>query len=408
MFSLFLLYIDPGTGSLLFSLFAGISAAFVFLFRSLIIKLKTVIQGKKYFNKNSSMKYVIYCEGSQYWNVFKPVVEQFEKNKTELHYLTSSPDDPFFNIKWNYVKGEYIGEGNKAYSFLNILSARIVLMTTPGLDVYQIKRSKNVRHYSHILHAVTGGITYRLFGLDYFDSVLLTGDFQAADIRCLEKLRGIKEKQLVTVGCTYLDEYSQKISAIKKENNPAFTVLVSPSWGTSALLKRCGEKLLDPLCDSAWRIIIRPHPQSLKSELDVLEKLRERYKNNSNLIWDYDRENINSLFKADIMISDFSGIIFDYMHLFDRPFIYLNQEIDLRPYDADDIDHELWHMETFKKTGVEITENDLPLLKEIINSINEKQSLSSARQKEGNDSWQYRGEAGKRVYDFLTGIVDGN
>ena len=64
-----------------------------------------------------------------------------------------------------------------------MLSAGIVLMTTPGIQVYQLKRSKNVKHYSHIFHSCTDSTMYRLFGLDYFDSVLMTGDYQADDTK---------------------------------------------------------------------------------------------------------------------------------------------------------------------------------------------------------------------------------
>jgi len=361
---LHLLYIDPGTGSALFSILIGAAATVYFLGRALIIKLKVFLSGGKALDDASiDHPFVIYCEGKQYWNVFKPVLEEFEKNKTELLYLTSAQDDPLFETSWNFVKAEFIGEGNRAFARLNMLHAGVCLMTTPGLDVYQLKRSKMVKHYSHILHAPSDVTLYRLFGIDYFDSVLLTGDYQAEDIRTLERQRNISEKKLITVGCTYLDVYAEKIKNLPAEKNHPFTVLVSPSWGSSALLTRYGEKLLDPLSASGWRIIIRPHPQSKKSEAAMLERLQARYKDSSNIEWDYERENIYSLNKADIMISDFSGIIFDYMFLRDKPVLYVSQNFDLRPYDADDLDHELWQFKTVKEAGIELKEDDFPRIR---------------------------------------------
>ena len=400
--NLYLLYIDPGTGSALFSILIGVTAALYFLFHALVIKIKTGFSfGKVSKNAGYGCKYAIYCEGRQYWNVFKPVVEIFEQNKTELRYLTSSKDDPVFDVEWVYVKPEYIGEGNKAFASLNFLSAEIVLMTTPGLDVYQLKRSKGVKHYAHILHAPSDATVYRLFGLDYFDSVLLTGDYQAQDIRFLEKLRALPEKQLVTVGCSYLDVYSQKLEQILAEENHLFTVLVSPSWGASALLTRYGEKLLDPLAACEWRIIIRPHPQSQKSETAMLERLQARYKNRANIVWDFDRDNIFSLVKADIMISDFSGIIFDYMFLRDKPVLYVAHDFDPRPYDADDIDHELWQFKALKEAGIELREEDFQRITEIIENAKDSESLAAARRKARETAWQYQGEAGKNIYDFM-------
>ena len=255
------LYIDPGTGSMLFSILIGAAATLFFLAKALLLKIKLFLSGKKdgKIQLDSSYKpYVIYNEGNQYWNTFKPVVEEFEKRKIPLEYLTSSKTDPIFEQKYNYVKAEFIGEGNTAFAKLNMLSAGIVLMTTPGLQVYQLKRSKNVKHYSHILHMPNDATTYRLFGLDFFDSVLLTGDYQATDIRYLEEKRGITKKELVTVGCPYLDVYKQNIAEIPEEETHPFTVLVSPSWGDVGILKKYGEKLLDPLSKTGWRIIVRP------------------------------------------------------------------------------------------------------------------------------------------------------
>src|SRR5574344_2752110 len=188
MNTLFLpLYIDPGTGSMLFSILIGAAATLFFLGKAAILKLKLFFSGKK--NKNagavdaSYKKYVIYCEGKQYYNVFKPVADEFEQRKIMLTYYTSAKDDPIFDQKYEYVKPEFIGEGNNAFARLNLLSAGVVLMTTPGLQVYQLKRSKNVKHYAHILHGASDATMYRLFGVDYFDSVLLSGEYQKEDIR---------------------------------------------------------------------------------------------------------------------------------------------------------------------------------------------------------------------------------
>lgn len=411
IFTTFLpLYIDPGTGSMLFSILIGAAATVFFLFRALILKIKFFFSGKKDGNAqvDSSYKpYVIYNEGNQYWNTFKPVVEEFEARKIPLEYLTSSKNDPIFEQKYNYVKAEFIGEGNSAFAKLNMLSAGIVLMTTPGLQVYQLKRSKNVKHYSHVLHMPNDATTYRLFGLDFFDSVLLTGDYQATDLRYLEEKRGINKKELVTVGCPYLDVYKQNIANIPEEENHPFTVLVSPSWGDVGLLKKYGEKLLDPLSKTGWRIIVRPHPQSKKSEAEMLEHLTERYKDNKNIVWDYERQNIFSLKKSDIMISDFSGIIFDYTFLCDKPVMYVNAGMDLRPYDAYDLDgKELWQYSVLRKFGTELKEEQFANIKEVIQSVSDSKKLEEARHAAKAEAWMHEGEAGKNIADFMISKVE--
>lgn len=405
----FLLYIDPGTGSMLFSILIGAAATLFFVAKAAWIKLKILLSGKKDGSGivDASYKtYVIYNEGNQYWNVFKPVADEFEKRKIPLMYYTSSKTDPIFDQKYEFVTSEYIGEGNTAFAKLNMLSAGFVLMTTPGLQVYQLKRSKSVKHYSHVLHMPNDATTYRLFGLDYFDSVLLTGDYQKDDIRTLEKNRGINSKDLVTVGCSYLDVLSEKINSIPAEENHVFTVLVSPSWGEVGVLKRFGERLLDPLAATGWKIIVRPHPQSKKSEADMLKRLEERYKDNANVEWDYNRDNIYSMKKADIMISDFSGIVFDYTFLCNKPVMYVNTDMDLRPYDAYDLNKQLWQFSVLEKMGIKLEEKDFANIKEVIQNASDSPELAKQRKIAKETAWMNIGKAGEKIADYMISTVE--
>lgn len=405
----FLLYIDPGTGSMLFSILIGAAATLFFVAKAAWIKLKILLSGKKDGSGvvDASYKtYVIYNEGNQYWNVFKPVADEFEKRKIPLMYYTSSKTDPIFDQKYEFVTSEYIGEGNTAFAKLNMLSAGFVLMTTPGLQVYQLKRSKNVKHYSHVLHMPNDATTYRLFGLDYFDSVLLTGDYQKDDIRTLEKNRGINSKDLVTVGCSYLDVLSEKINSIPAEENHVFTVLVSPSWSEVGVLKRFGEKLLDPLAATGWKIIVRPHPQSKKSEADMLKRLEERYKDYANVEWDYNRDNIYSMKKADIMISDFSGIVFDYTFLCNKPVMYVNTDMDLRPYDAYDLNKQLWQFSVLEKMGIKLEEKDFANIKEVIQNASDSPELAEQRKIAKETAWMNIGKAGEKIADYMISTVE--
>ena len=403
------LYIDPGTGSMLFSILIGAAATLFFLGKAAILKLKLLFSAKKNgvsTTDTNYKKYVVYNEGMQYWNVFKPVCDEFEKRQIELTYYTSAEKDPCFEQNYKYVKPEFIGEGNMAFVRLNMLSAGVVLMTTPGLQVYQLKRSKNVKHYSHVLHAASDATMYRLFGIDYFDSILLTGDYQKKDIRLLEKQRNLKEKELVTVGCTYLDTLNSKIKMIPQEENHEFTVLVSPSWGASALLSKYGEKLLDPLVKTGWKIIVRPHPQSKKSESEMLTKLTEKYKDCINLVWDYERDNIYSMKKSDIMISDFSGIIYDYTFLCDKPIMYVNASLDLRPYDAYDIIEEkenktIWQFDTLKQIGIELREESFGKIEEIIKNASDSKELAEKRKYFKKEAWNFQDKAGSNIVDFM-------
>ena len=142
----------------------------------------------------------------------------------------------------------------------------------------------------------------------------------------------------------------------------------------------------------------------------MLEKLAEHYKDAANLEWDFESENIYSLSKSDVMISDFSGIIFDYMFLFDRPVMYVLQGFDIRPYDADDLGEnameELWQFKTLKETGVELREEHFDSIAQTIQKLTDSSTLETARLEAKKTAWAYKGEAGKRVADFMMEIVN--
>ncbi|MCQ2247911.1 MAG: CDP-glycerol glycerophosphotransferase family protein [Treponema sp.] len=401
------LYIDPGTGSMLFSILIGATATLYFLARAALLKVKFLFTGNKGAVDKSTHKYVIYNEDKRYWNVFKPVLDAFERHQTEVTYFTSYKEDNVFNADYKFVKAEYIGEGNAAFAKLNLLSADVVVMTTPGLDVYQMKRSKTVKHYAHLEHSVGDATMYRMFGLDYFDSVLVTGMYKEADVRILEKQRGIKPKEIVSVGCTYLDIFKEKIESIPAEENHKFTVLLSPSWGPSAILTRYGEKLLDPLLATGWNVIVRPHPQSKISEKEMLDRLTEKYADRENLIWDYNSDNFYSMKKADIMISDFSGIIYDYTFLCDKPVMYVNGDMDLRMYDAYDVPGQKpWQVNAVKKFGIELKEEQFADIKNVIQNASDSEELARLRHEAKAEAWDHIGGAGEEVYKFMTGKAE--
>lgn len=396
----FLLYIDPGTGSMLFSIFIGLATTLYFVIKALFIKFKYVFSAKKdSLVEVVTSPIVIYNEGKQYCSLFYPILREFEKRHESVLYLTSYEDDLYLNQSSEYVKAEFIGKGNKAFAKLNFLSCDVLLLTTPGLDVYQLKKVRTVKHYSHIVHMTSDATAYRLFGLDYFDSVLLSGDYQKKDIQYLENLRNLEKKELVTVGCPYLDEAFTNLN--KYEKTDEFTVLVSPTWGPSGLLSKYGQKLLESLATTGWKIIVRPHPQSKSSEADLLEKLTEHFKDNKNIIWDYEKDNMIAMSKSDIMISDFSGIIFDYVFLFNNPLLFVDVNFDKTPYDLDDLPHEAWQFETLNKIGVQIKEEDFSNIKSIIENSVSSEQLINNRQIAKSEAWMYQNESARRVVDFL-------
>jgi CDP-glycerol glycerophosphotransferase (TagB/SpsB family) len=255
---------------------------------------------------------------------------------------------------------------------------------------------------------VTDAVTYRLFGLDYFDSVLLTGEYQKRDIRRLEEDRGTKAKELHVVGCTYLDVFREKLRTMEAAGDGQAkekTVLVAPSWGKNGILRRYGLRMLEPLARSSYHLIIRPHPQSLISEKETVERLRAALEPYRNVEWNFDADNLAALSRSDLMISDFSGVIFDYAFLFGRPVAYPAFEFDKRPYDASDIEEEAWVFRAVREIGECIDENNFSGIEKFLDEVIEKKKESGVIEKLKREAWMYPGEAGRRTVDALEAIL---
>ena len=185
------LYIDPGTGSMLFAILIGIIGALNFALRGWIIKLRFLLSGgEKTAVDQEKHPLAVFVDDKRYWNVMEPVCRELDRRGLDVAYLTASPDDPALQNPYAHVHAEFLGEGNKAFAKLNFLRANVLLSTTPGLDVYQWKRSPGVDCYVHILHAANEVAGYRMFGIDYYDTVFVSGDYQIRDLRALEALRG--------------------------------------------------------------------------------------------------------------------------------------------------------------------------------------------------------------------------
>ena len=118
------LYIDPGTGSMLFAILIGIISAVMYLFKSWLVKLRFILHGgKRVESDTGKLGLVIFSDDKRYWNVFRPVCRELDRRGIDVTYMTASPDDPALESGLEHVHGEFIGEGNRAFAKLNFLSA---------------------------------------------------------------------------------------------------------------------------------------------------------------------------------------------------------------------------------------------------------------------------------------------
>ena len=321
-------------------------------------------------------------------------------------YLTASPDDPALQCTLSHVKASFIGTDNKAFTHLNFLNACIVLSTTPGLDVYQWKRSKNVQFYVHIPHAASEIIMYRMFGIDYYDAILLSGDYQIKDVRKLEALRNLPAKDMIKVGIPYMDVMLERYRAVGPAPEHPRTVILAPTWGKSGIFGVYGGKIIDVLLKTGYHIIVRPHPQSFKSETELIEQLMQEYPESEQLEWNRDTDNFEVLRRSDILISDFSGVIFDFSLIYDKPIIYTDPHFDVSPYDAWWLSDPLWTLSALPRLGRQLTQDNMENLKELIDSCLTDTCYEAGRKSVMEETWAYPLQGAQRTADYLLAKYD--
>lgn len=401
------LYIDPGTGSMLFAILIGLIGAANYLLKDWLVKIRFLLSGggQKVEAGATKIPIVIFSDDKRYWSVLEPICREFDRRGADIVYMTASLDDPALENSYEHIKAEFIGENNKAFAKLNFLNATIVLSTTPGLDVYQWKRSKKVQYYVHMLHAANEVAGYRMFGLDYYDALMLSGEYQVKDTRYLEGIRNLPAKELVKIGIPYMDEMYARLQADKEKNiqskNYERTVLLAPSWGKSAILSKFGGRIIDILIDTGYHIIIRPHPQSFTAEKDLMDKLMKQYPDSEQIEWNRDNDNYEVLKRSDILISDFSGVVFDFALVHEKPVIYTDTKFDKGPYDAWWLKTPYWTFTALPRIGKELNEDNLDSLKEMIDDCISDEKYALGRREVIQETWEYRGEAAVRAVDYL-------
>lgn len=364
-------YLDPGTGSMLLSVIVGVVSSVYFFVRRLPALIRAIFfkfSGNKDDLKKNAI--VFYAESAAYWSTFQPILEALIRKGFSATYLTSDENDPIFKSELkNHIHAKFIGRGQTAYTALGFLEAEVFALTTPGIDVLQIRRSPGVKNYVHIVHAVGDIHTYKLFSYDYYDTVLCSGPAQIKSLRTLETLRRTKPKELKLLGCPYMDKLVMRSAEFNSpEEN---TLLVAPTWGANGLLTRTGSLIPKILAQAGYHVILRPHPQSFVSDAVLMDRLTEELKDTPNIEWDRNPDGFKSLSRAKLMISDVSGVIFDFAFTFLRPVIAVGNGPLKAGFEAWTIPHPAWEMEALHSLGKRILPGQeheiLGTVKELLN-----------------------------------------
>lgn len=402
-----LLYLDPGTGSLLLYAIVGISTTILFALRGFWYSLRN----RLFLGRKSAVEkmpdIVFHSEGGKYWQVFQPVLRVFDSYGIKYGFVTPDKNDPVFTSGLKNVVPVCPGKEMITLSYMNNIRAKVVVSTTPDLDVYMLKRSRHVEKYVHLFHAVVDIGIYELYAFDYYDILLCTGAFQKESIRSIEKNRREKPKELFDTGCTYFEYMLDEIRKLPQQRDEELTVLYSAAWGERSSVVRYGTAVIDALTSAGIRVIFRPHPQMYVSDREAIEAALEKIKGNSLVEVDRNRTAAESMIRSHAMVSDISGVIFDYAFLFEKPMFLVNSEYFPGGCEVLDVDGErIWQFEKIPEISRVITDNEIPEVGKIVKRELEKADIYRERiQKIKNTEIYNFGSAGRTAAEQLKEIL---
>ncbi len=334
---------------------------------------------------------VFYSERSGFYKYYREIIEYIlSKTNVSIHYITNDPNDIVFELaKENpRLKPYYIGV-KKMITLMMKMDAKIVVMTTPDLDNYYIKRSlirKDIE-YIFVPHDPNSmHMGFREHSLDNFDTVFCTGGHIAKEVRASEKFYGTKEKTLVEFGYPLIedliDSYEKTKSQEKKEKKQ---ILIAPSWQEDNLLDSCIEQIIDSLYCDNYRLIVRPHPEYMKRYSEKMSVLTEKYKDKigENLEFELDFSANTSVYSSDILITDWSGIGTEFALATLKPVIFINTKMKVENENYTNIDIVPQEIELRTKVGATLDKDQIGtidnLAQNLMNDTSFKEKIENVR-----------------------------
>lgn len=285
---------------------------------------------------------VFYSEKSGYYKFFQNIIEYLIANSNIIvHYVTNDPDDMIFALAKEQprIHPYYIGY-KKAITLMMRMDADIVVMTTPDLNNYYLKRSymRSDIEYIYTFHGVAStNMVVRKGAYDHFDTIFCVGQHQVDELRETEAMHHLPAKNLVQAGYGLLDTMMQEHQSAPPVSSDEKHILIAPSWQEGNILDSCIDEMLESLLGKGYQVTLRPHPEYIKRFPVKWEALVSRYQSrvDEKFVLESDFSSSASVFLADMLITDWSGIAYEYAYVTLRPVLFidtpmkvLNEEYD--------------------------------------------------------------------------------
>jgi len=302
---------------------------------------------------------VFYSESNGFYKYYKGIIEYIlENTNITIHYITSDYKDNIFKLEKEYdnLKAYYIGE-RKLITLMMKMDADVVVMTMPDLETFHIKRSyiRNDIEYIYLPHGMDSmNLTMRNHSMDHYDTVFVTGKYQREEAEKTNKVNKLKGRKIVDWGYSLLDEMIDDYSKTKKKKQSKETVLIAPSWQKDNIIDLCLDEILEKLKGHDYKVIVRPHPQQVRHMKEKFDSLKETYKNDPTIEIQTDFSSNDTVFNASLMITDWSGIAYEYAFTTKKPVLFINTPMKIMNEEYKKIKVEPFNIWCRSKIGEEV------------------------------------------------------
>ena len=282
----------------------------------------------KRFQLTDDKKIVFYSESKGFFKYYAPIIDDiFEKSDYIIDYITSDPQDPVLKMGNEKLRTYYVAQDKFLIPLFMKLDCNICIMTMPDLEKYHIKRSKikNDIEYIYVAHGMgSNALTFRKGALDYYDTVFCVGVDAVTEIRQMEEIYGTKTKTLVETGYVLLDQMIQEYSGKQHADNNEKIILIAPSWQPDNIIDTCIEDILNQLCSTNYKVIVRPHPQQVRHQKEKFEEMKQNYAKSKNILIETDFSSNDTVMDSDLLITDWSDISFEYAFTTLKPVLFID------------------------------------------------------------------------------------
>lgn len=316
----------------------------------------------KRFLKIPDKKIVFYSEKNGFYKYYKNIIEEIiRRTNIVVHYITSDPEDEVFGMESEQFRTYYINE-NRMIILMMKMETDIMVMTTPDLENYQLKRSyvqKDIE-YIYVPHDVNStNMGFHKNALDHFDTIFTSGPKNKAELAEREQKFGLPVKNLLEWGSSVIDDMTVSYEQMLREERDGGvrrekkTVLIAPSWQEDNILDSCIEKILDRLVKTPYRIVVRPHPQYVRHLETRIDALAAKYRE-YDVIFQKDFSSNKTVYMADLLITDWSSISFEYAFSTLKPVLFIDTPMKILNPDYRELKTVPIDIELRDKVGISI------------------------------------------------------